>query len=224
MFVQITQNIFPPTPDSEATLSQTFAQRLQKLFPRDRSPFDRTDHSTQVRQNRRTCERLLRQHHAFQFQRPRLGWRNVICQPKVIGQHAARRTLVKHFAWNIRREAAMQSKLRSRSWLHWRYGWELFAKWWLLLRRRRLLRRLFLQFEWTSQRIAFFLAFFAFRSSTISSAAGVALLPAMVFTASKRATQIVATSIAPKSEKPNLAITAACHAIVQFRMSFQDGC
>ncbi len=78
MFVQITQNIFPPTPSSQAALSQTFDQRLQKLLPRDRLPFEHSDHPAQVRQNWRTRQRLLRQHDAFQLQRPSLRWRYII--------------------------------------------------------------------------------------------------------------------------------------------------
>ena len=218
MFVQITQNIFPPTSSSEAALSQTFAQRLQKLLPCERSLFEHSDHPAQVRQNWRTRQRLLRQHHAFQLQRPSLRWRNVI------GQHAVMRSLVQQFAWNIRREAAMQTKLGSRSWFHRRCARGLFASWWFLLRSRRLLRRLFLQFDWTSQRIAFFLAFFAFRSLILFAAACVGLLAAMVCTTSKRTTQVVAPSIATKREEPNPAIAAASHAIVQIRMSFQNGC
>ena len=112
----------------------------------------------------------------------------------------------------------MQSKLRSRSWFHWRYAKALFVKQWLLL------RRLFVQFDGASQRIAFFLALIAFRSSIMFSAACVGRLPTTVFTTAKRTTQIVATPVAPKREEPNPAMAAASHAIVQFRMSFQDGC
>ena len=218
MFVQIAQNIFPPTPSSEAALSQTFTQRLQKLLTRDRSPFEQADHLAQIRQNRRTCERLLRQHHAFQLQRPSLRWRNVV------GQHAVMRSLVRQFAWNIRREAAMQSRLGSRSWFHRRYAKGLFVKEWLFARRWLLLRRLFLRVDGASQRIAFFLAVFTFRSSIMFSAACVGLLSAMVFTTAKRTTQVVATSIAAKCEELNPAMAAASHAIVQIRMRFQYGC
>ncbi len=134
------------------------------------------------------------------------------------------RSLMKHFAWNIRRETAMQSRLRSRSWFHWRYAKGLFVKEWLFTRWWLLRRRLFLQVDGTSQRIALFLALIAFRSSIMFSAACVGLLSAMVFTTAKRTTQIVATPIALKREEPNPAMAAASHAIVQIRMSFQNRC
>ena len=49
MFVQMTENIFPPNTTAEAALSQTLQKRLQKLLTRERAPFEQANDLAQIR-------------------------------------------------------------------------------------------------------------------------------------------------------------------------------
>ena len=198
MLLQITQNIFTTRQAADAALSQTASQQLEKFLAADRPTFQQTRDHRQIREHRRVHQRRLVEHEAIQMQRELFPDRSRPVQREGLVHRCRLRNL-----------PAGGGGDDSANWLNGRG-------------RRGVMARGLRGLE-ACRRVELFLIRSPLVRLIVLPAPRVAALATMVLSTTKRAAEILSTSIPRMREETNPAMATGNRTVFQIGTITQDG-